>query len=63
MNQGLVFNAKAIAGLIQQVNKLLRMDIDQIQTLMDGKPQRRSALACVSYSGVPETPMLGTEDV
>ena len=49
MNQGLVFNAKVIAGLVQQVNKLLRMDIDQIQTLLDGKPQRFS-LACPGFS-------------
>lgn len=54
MDQRLVFNAKVIADLVQQVNKLLRIDIDQIQALLDGKPERRSAFTGVRHGGMSE---------
>jgi hypothetical protein len=54
MDQGLVFNDKAIASLVQQVNKLLGIEIDQIQALVDGKPERRSAFTGVRHHGMPE---------
>ncbi|HEY2471652.1 MAG TPA: hypothetical protein VGI45_27945 [Terracidiphilus sp.] len=54
MDQGLVFNAKAIASFVEQVDDLLGIDVDQIQAFVDGKPERRSAFTGVRHGGMPE---------
>jgi hypothetical protein len=54
MDEGLVFNAKVISGIVEHVDELLRIDVDQIQALIDRKPERRSALAGVRHRGMPQ---------